>query len=833
MLDGATLAHVASKGCAACTLNNAKLEHPKMPATGPADADIYVLGEAPGQEEDEQGKQFVGKSGRLLRRVLPNRIERKVRWDNVIDCHPPGNRQPTPLEIACCRKRQVADIELAKPKLILAFGGVPLHWFTGEDKITSWRGRLIPVRVGKHKCWLAPIYHPSYVARSQAQAKGRLVEEAFTLDLESSLAAYEKGLPEPHVEVAEDKDVGVECLTDFNKVLGAIEKARRWGDFAIDVETNGLRPYRKDPKILTVAVSNYEQTFAWPVQHREATWTKSQLEKLNAALVDLILSRTPIAHNSKMEQEWLAHFHGNRIVFDADWQDTMAQAYVLDEREGTKSLAHCTMSRLGLNVKLLGNVKVSQLEFEPLARVLPYNAYDAKYTYLLYYVQRELIDQEGAEEAYRTMNSRAGPLAVMQSRGVVPNPKAIRELSVEYQRKQRDKELEIQKDPDVLKFVKAHGKFNPASNKDLPALFHRQLGCKECEVKDKKHRGKTRIACDEAVLSKIDRPIARHILALRGIKKNHSTYIQPFTPDGGLIWPDKLVHADFHHLLTSTTRLSCSEPNLQNFPIRSAEAKRIRAVICAELGKWFVSFDFGQIEARVIAMASLDKFLVDSLWTGYDIHMEWAEKLASDYPKVVGGKRFLKDKAAMKDFRSTVKNAWVFPLFFGSVVQSVAENLHIPERIATRRYDEFWDAFSGVYRWQKRLQKDYERLGYVAKLTGGRRHAPMSLNEIINSPVQGTAADIVNDALCRLSERAFREDAPHLQPIMQVHDDLSFYVPDKNLEASVECIAREMIRVDVFPFINVPLTVECLAGSDWSNKEEIAKFSSTDFGHKR
>lgn len=804
-----------------------------MPATGPADADIYVLGEAPGQEEDEQGKQFVGKSGKLLRRVLPNRLEKEIRFDNVIDCRPPGNRQPTQLEIACCRQRQVADIEKVKPKLILAFGGVPLQWFTGEDKITAWRGRLIPVRVGKHKCWLAPIYHPSYVARSQHQAKGRLVEDAFHLDLERALAAYAEGLPEPHVEHPDDRDVGVECLTDFNKVMRALQIARQWSDFAIDIETNALRPYGREPKILTVAISNYDRTFAWPIEHREAKWSKSQLEQINAALVELVLSRTPIAHNSKMEQEWLSFFHGDRIVFESDWQDTMAQAYVLDEREGTKSLAHCTMSRLGLNVKLLGTVNVGRLAYEPLPRVLSYNAYDSKYTYLLYYVQKELVDQEGMAEAYRMMNSRAGPLAITQNRGVLPNPPAILELSREYQRRQRDKEAEIQKDPDVRRFVKEHGKFNPASNKDLPALFHRQLGCKECEIPDKKNRGKVRISTDESVLSRINRPIARHVLALRGIKKNRSTYIEPFTPDGGMVWSDKLVHADFHHLLTSTTRLSCSDPNLQNFPIRSAEAKRIRAVICAPESCWLASFDFGQIEARVIAMASMDKFLVDSLWTGYDIHMEWAEKLAHDYPKVVGGKRFLADKAAMKDFRSTVKNAWVFPLFFGSVVQSVAENLKIPLSVATRRYDEFWDTFTSVYAWQQRLQKDYERLGYVAKLTGGRRHAPLSLNEIINSPVQGTAADIVNDALCRLSRRAYEEDAPHLQPVMQIHDDLTFYVPDAQLDSAIEVIAREMVRVDIMPFINVPLTVEVSAGSDWSNKEEIAKFSSTNFGHKK
>lgn len=834
-LNGAAFAHVASKGCAACTLNNARLLHPKMPATGPADAEIYIIAEAPGETEDEEGIQLIGKAGQVLRRALPNHIEKAARFDNIIDCRPPSNRQPTPLEIACCRPRQVADIEKVKPKLILAFGSVPLHWFTNEDKITAWRGRLIPVRVGKHKCWLAPIYHPSFVARSRHQAKGALVEESFERDLRNAIAAYERGLPEPHVEDPADAPLGVECLTSFDKVLAALQHARRWKDFAIDIETNGLRPYRADPKILTVAISNYDRTFAWPMQHKEATWSKAQRDKIGAALVELMHGRSPIAHNSKMEQEWLSYFYGDDVVFGSvDWQDTMAQAYVLDEREGTKSLGSCTMSRIGFNVKSLSRVAVERLEHEPLSRVLEYNAYDAKYTYLLYYVQQDLIEQDGAAEAYRTANSRAGPLAIAQRRGVVPNPDAVLELNREYQSRQREKELEIQKDPDVQRFVKAHGKFNPASNKDLVGLFHKQLGCKECEVKDKKNRDKVRISTDEAVLSQIERlPIARHILEWRGIKKMRSTYILPLTPDGGLIWHDKLVHADFHHLLTSTSRLSCEGPNLQNFPIRTPEAKRIRSVIRAPEGQWMVSDDFGQIEARVIAMASRDKTLVDALWTGYDIHYEWAQKLASDYPQVVGGKRFLADKDVMKNFRSIVKNAWVFPLFFGSAVQSVAENLKMPLAKVTRRYDEFWDTFEGVLRWQERLQKDYRRLGYVAKLTGGRRHAPLGLNEIINSPIQGTAADIVNDAFCRLSRRAYEEGTAYLQPVLQVHDDLTFYVPDANLESAMEVIAREMVRVDTMPFINVPLTVEVLVGSDWSNKEEVAKFSSTDFGHRR
>lgn len=831
--DLAQLERLASKGCASCPLDKARLQHPKMLATGPKRADVYILGEAPGADEDETGIQFVGKSGKLLRESLPNKAEKQIRWNNVINCRPPGNREPAPLEVACCRQRQVADIELVKPKLILGFGGVPLRWFTGQDKITTWRGRLMPVRVGSHSCWFAPIFHPSYVSRAKRGAKGQEIEQTFYMDIDNAFAALED-LPEPHVEDAADSDVGLECIVVYKVLMERLAEAMMWSDFAIDIETNGLRPHRTDPKILSVAISNYDKTFSWPMQHRDATWTASQKKDIDQALKLLILGRKPIAHNSKFEQEWLSHFYGDEIVFEADWQDTMAQAYVLDEREGTKSLEFCTMSRLGINVKSLSKINAQRLEFEPFSRLLPYNGYDSKYTYLLYYVQQELVEKQGQLDVYKMCNSRAGPLAIAERRGVMPDPKAILELNREYQKRVKVAEAEIQENRDVKEFNRKHGRFNPASSgKDLPQLFHKQLGCAECKVRDKRpgHESEYRISTDESVLSQIDRPIAKLILNLRGIKKSLSTYIAPFSPEGGAIWPDKLIHANFHHLLTSTTRLSCSDPNLQNFPIR--KEKHIRAIIRAPEGYWLVSFDFGQIEARVIAMASLDEFLVKALWEGYDVHMEWAERVSRAYPRVVGGKKFLHDKEAMKEFRQTIKNGWVFPLFFGSAIEGVADTIQVPRNVLVPIYDEFWDTFEGVHVWQEQLKKEYRQLGYVAKLTGGRRHAPMGLNELINSPIQGTAADIVNEAFVRLSRRAYEEDKPQLQFVMQIHDDLTMYILDKLLEETMDDIAREMVRVDMFPFVNVPLTVEVSVGSNWANKEEVEKYSSVQFGHKR
>jgi DNA polymerase-1 len=589
---------------------------------------------------------------------------------------------------------------------------------------------------------------------------------------------------------------------------------------------------------LSIAFSNYDYTFVWPLHHRLATWTTDELRRIEATTAAAMEKTVCIAHHAKFEQEWLSFFYGDRIIFRVRWEDTMAQSYVLDEREGTKSLEACTVTRLGINVKSLSKVNAAMMGNEPLEVLLPYNGYDAKYTYLLFYTQQGLLADEGLEEVYEKTAARSGPLAVAQRLGVEPDPQAVLELSREYQDKVRKAEVAIQKDSDVQDFVKKAGRFNPASNPDLVELFHKQLGCKECEIKIRggipgalSGGSSVRLSTDESVLSRIDRPIAEKILELRGVKKSLSTYIKPFTPGGDAIWPDKLVHANFHHLRTSTTRLSCEDPNLQNFPIR--KEKHIRRIIRAPKGFWLVAFDYGQLEARVIAMASKDKFLVNALWAGYDIHMEWAEKISRAYPAIVGGKKFFADKKVMKELRQVAKNKYVFPLFFGSGLDSVATDLEMPPRILSPIYDEFWDTFDGVRVWQEKLRKSYQRLGYVAKLGGGRRHGPMGLNELYNSPIQGTAADIVNDAFVRLSYRAYKEDKPHYQPRMQIHDDLSNYIPDTVVELATIEIAKEMVRVDCHDFINVPLTVEVAVGENWADKEMVDTYSSVELGHKR
>jgi DNA polymerase-1 len=239
----------------------------------------------------------------------------------------------------------------------------------------------------------------------------------------------------------------------------------------------------------------------------------------------------------------------------------------------------------------------------------------------------------------------------------------------------------------------------------------------------------------------------------------------------------------------------------------------------------FLEADFGQIEARVIAMASRDRNFTKSLWDRYDVHLNWAEKIAYAYPDRVGGKNNLKDKKVMKTFRGDVKNQWVFPLFFGASLFKVSNELRIPDEHLKSLYDEFWCTFEGVKDYQNRMEKDYKKKGYVECLTGRRRRAPLSYNQIINSPIQGTASDIVVDGMNRLSEL---EDWEY-QANLNIHDSLTFILDEDELEERTEVIVREMLGCR-FPFINVPLTVEVSIGTEnWQHMQELGTFSSDEW----
>lgn len=898
--------------CQACPLADIKSNaHPNMPASGSKKPIIYCLGEAPGREEDERNKQFVGQSGNLLRDILEDVIGKDyrdiVRWNNVVRTRPVDengyNATPTIHAIECCRPSVVRDIEETKPAVIWGFGGIPLNWLLGTNGIFTYRGRKFPVRVGSHVCWYYPMLHPAAILHGEKnwdpddegddddRDRDQFANEDhrfLKFDIEHAYADLE-AIEAPHIHSVEECQKGVEILTDCNeadlrKLAKAFEYYADRPRVGLDYETENLRPYRTDWRVLTCALSDAKRSTAWAFDHPGAAWSPKQRAKVGDMWKEFLREAKCIkaVHNLQFELEWTGHRFGEELIRAGKWECTQVQASIIDNRyrkisdPGPMSLGFLGLQYFGVNIKSIAGVDRGDLVNTPLPHVLMYNGVDAKYHHLLQQVQAKRILDMGLQVPYQLAIRRVATLVLAQLGGVPVSQKKVQELNEKYTKRALEAREAIKKDKTVKKFVHKYGhEFDP--NKHCVKLFHEMEGYTECEVYDKKKKSVdmrlikaykpqllgsrnipkqievfdkdapknrkriNKIGCDEDVLTAIGGKLTVHILKCRKAEKLLSTYIHPMIQNGeGVVWADGLMHPIFNHTLTDTGRLSAEAPNIQNYPKRGEESKEVRKAIVARKGYMIVAIDYGQIEARVIAMYTKDKKFVKALWENYDIHGEWARRIAERIPKRIGGKQYLDDPKIMKKFRTDIKNQWTFPLCFGATLESICFYLSQPcDYIADGKclvtaddlrdvHDEFWDEFNGIREWQETLRKSYEKCGYVETFTGRRRWGPMSFNKLINAPVQGFTAELVMDGMCRLSETG----DPLLQPQIQIHDDITWvHVPENKVEYVIEKALDILLNPgDPFKkYINVPITMEAGVGKDWLSMEEVGIYSSHDW----
>lgn len=853
-------------GCSACPLNDAAVRTPKMQPTLARRTDVYFLAEAPGRHEDETShRPLTGPSGKLLRSCIPEGMEANCSFDNVVRDRPPGNRTPTWNEIECCRQHVVKSIEQAKPKLIVGLGAVPTSWVLSSGDMAGMRGRLFAVRIGTHQCWFLPTYHPSFILRTAYEKSKPLQSRlgyCFKTDLKRAFQFAEELTP-PQVESVSSIRDNLQCFaggvaSDFTDSKTLLQKAKRAKIKAIDLETSCLRPFAADATLLTVAISFDQTNFAFALDHPSAGWTPAQREALLVELADLLLDDTiKIAHNAPFELEWLIALFDHSIVNHTAWADTMVQAHVLDERKGARrdddgpsryqGLEFLLKQHFGIHAyKSLFKVNRKDMIKSDLAEMLTYNACDAKYELRLYHAQYRLLEKMGLLDVYFEAEPRQPTVALMQSLGVPVDQKEIKLLQKKLGAEISAIEFNIADLSVVKTFVADHKEFNPLSTEHALTLFRDYLKRPEVTAprpqtkaldfdkspKSKKvyrEEGPPQQSVDKNVLDQIDHPLSQLIIQLRNKTKMKSTYVDPLSANGGkILYADGKLHTNFNTTATETGRLSSTGPNLQNYPHRTDEW--VRRPIIPPPNHLILAADYGQLEACTGAMCSKDRYLVDALWKDYDIHMVWAKRLVELVPVLVDDPS---DKKKMGKFRSLVKNKLVFPAFFGAANESVCDYLtagtghEMEPRIVDKVMDEFWSTFSEMRRWQDKLMVRYYDIGYVETLMGRRHNYPLTRNQAINMPVQGTAAELVLDAMVRLSHMAATTNQWHLHPILNIHDDLSFFVPDDDdvLEEAIRIITHEMLTFS-FPWINVPLSVTLSIGSNWSDMTEFDKFWS-------
>jgi len=572
--------------------------------------------------------------------------------------------------------------------------------------------------------------------------------------------------------------------------------------FAFDLETDSLDTLTATIVGISVAVAPGEAAYL-PVAH-DYIDAPPQLDR------DWVLSRLkPILEDSSASKvgQNLKYDRGVLKNYDIELQgikfDTMLESYLLNSVVGKHDMD--TLSARWLNHKTVTFVEIAgkgknQLTFNQIAleQAAHYAAEDADVTLQLHLkMWPELEKQTGP---LRVFNEIEMPLVPVISRiernGVLIDQHILARHSQELTLRLD----ELEKQAHEL----AGEPFNLSSTKQLQTILFEKQGIKPT----KKTPGGAPSTSEEVLAElALDYPLPKVILEHRGLSKLKSTYTdklpQMMNPLTGR------VHTSYHQAVTATGRLSSTEPNLQNIPVRNDEGRRIRQAFIASPGYRIVAADYSQIELRIMAHLSQDKGLLQAFAEGEDIHRATAaEVFGSPLDKVSGEQR-----------RSA--KAINFGLIYGMSAFGLSRQLNIGAGEARKYMDLYFERYPGVLQYMENTRKFAAEKGYVETLDGRRLYLPdiKSSNAIrrkaaeraaINAPMQGTAADIIKRAMIEVDR--WLQQQPDVKMIMQVHDELVFEVKESLLDEACEKI-RQLMESSMQ--LDVPLQVEVGIGDNW------------------
>ncbi len=445
-----------------------------------------------------------------------------------------------------------------------------------------------------------------------------------------------------------------------------------------------------------------------------------------------------------------------------------------------------------------GKNQKSMRDLQP-SEVCEYAAEDADITLKLKNKLEPELKKYGADSLFYTVEMPLMPvLAEMERNGVTLDTHSLEETSKVLTTKLVTIEKHI--------YELAGINFNIASPKQVGEVLFDRLRIVE---KAKKTKTGQYITSEEVLQSlKGKHEIVAEILEYRGLKKLLSTYIDALPK---LINPHTgHIHTSFNQTVTATGRLSSSDPNLQNIPVRGENGKEIRKAFVPEPGCLFFSADYSQIELRVMAHLSGDENMIEAFREGYDIHAATASKI---YKEPI--------ESVSRDQRNKAKRA-NFGIIYGITVFGLAERLEISRDEARQLIDGYFENFPKVKEYMELSKEEARTKGYVQTQFGRRRYLPdinsrnatvrgFAERNAINAPIQGTAADIIKVAMIRIARR-FKAEGIRSKMILQVHDELNFSVFPEEKELVERIVIEEM--QGAFP-MTIPLVADCGWGSNW------------------
>ena len=492
------------------------------------------------------------------------------------------------------------------------------------------------------------------------------------------------------------------------------------------------------------------------------------------------------------------------IGFEGRLFDTMIAHYLLQPelRHGMDYLAEVYLKYRTIHYEdLVGTKGKHQLNIRQVSTeaLCDYAAEDADITFRLKEVLERELKANSLETLFYDMEMPLmRVLATMERNGVRIDSEALRQSSDVLTAEMLRLEQEIHELAGVT--------FNVSSARQVGDVLFGQL-----KIDEKARKTKTgQYSTTEEVLEKLRsrHPIVGKILEYRGLKKLLSTYIDALPQ---LIHPETgKIHTSYNQTVTATGRLSSSNPNLQNIPIRDSQGKEIRKAFIPDEGDTFMSADYSQIELRIMAHLSGDSNMLEAFNSGHDIHTATAAKIYK-----------IPLEEVTSDMRRKAKTA-NFGIIYGISAFGLAERLNIPRTEAKELIEGYFATYPDVKRYMDNAIAQAKEKGYVETLFGRKRFLPdiNSQNSVvrgyaernaINAPIQGTAADIIKIAMIRIQER-FEREGVRAKMIMQVHDELNFTVPVEEAEWVRDMVVGEMEHAIA---LHVPLIADCGVGHNW------------------
>ncbi|MGF1742553.1 DNA polymerase I [Vibrio profundum] len=604
--------------------------------------------------------------------------------------------------------------------------------------------------------------------------------------------------------VAEIDRSQYETILDKEQFSVWLERLQQSDVFAFDTETDSLDymvanlvgvSFATEPRLAAYVPVAHDYLDA--PQQLDRDWV---LEQLKPVLEDH--EQKKVGQNLKYDASVLARYD---ITMQGIEDDTMLASYVLNSVAGKHDMDSLALRHLQhscVSFEQIAGKGKKQLTFNQidLEQASPYAAEDADVTLRLHqHFMAQLARDETLMAVYREIEMPLVPvLSRIERTGVMIDDMLLNAQSQEISA--RLVELEQQA------YALAEQEFNLSSPKQLQAILFEKMGL---PVVKKTPSGTP--STNEEVLQELaqDYPLPKLLLEYRGLAKLKSTYtdklpkmINPMTGR---------VHTSYHQAVTATGRLSSTDPNLQNIPIRNEQGRRIRQAFVAPHGYKILAVDYSQIELRIMAHLSGDESLLQAFQQGKDIHTATAAEILSVDIEAVTSEQRRRAKAVN------------FGLIYGMSAFGLSKQLGIPRGEAQQYMDTYFERYPGVMQYMEDTRSAASEQGYVETLFGRRLHLPeiTSRNGLrrkaaeraaINAPMQGTAADIIKKAMLLVDEWIQQQSSEDVRLLMQVHDELVFEV---KAELLAEFEPKIQQLMEAAAQLNVPLVAEAGHGDNW------------------